>query len=68
MSYPIQTITAPTLGEFEELLNKIFPDFTDDEVQIVKNVHIAIVDGEPYFQIKLRRLKKATGVNASELG
>ena len=35
----IQTIQAPTLGEFETVFNQVFPDMYDDNLEIIKNVH-----------------------------
>jgi len=48
----IQTIIAPTLGDLENLFDQIFPDVTDDDIEIVQNVKI--IDNN--YCVKIRRL------------
>jgi len=53
----IQVISAPTLGQFETLFNTIFPDATDNDIEIIENVHRDTdADGKQIFTAKVRRI------------
>ena len=57
VGFPIQTIQASTIDDFENLFNQIFPDFKDENFEIIQNVHQAFdSEGETVFRVKVRRI------------